>query len=118
MVDGRNATIVAPDAGGQQEVVAVPENKVFVIKRFHMANHSANRARIRFWDVFTDSDGTDHDPDNEPVLLGDYVIEKNESRDIVSEEGLAKAIGTVVARSTSAGAPDNDVTAGAWGEFV
>ncbi len=118
MADGRNATIVAADAAGEQAVVAVPENKTFVIKRFHLANSSAAQARVRFWDAFTDSDSVVHDPDTEPVLLGDFILAVGESRDVVSVEGLAKAIGTMVARSTSAGADPNDVTAGAWGEFV
>ena len=53
--DGRNATITAPNAS--VDVVAVPEERVFKITRFHVSNSNPAAARVRFWDEFTDSDG-------------------------------------------------------------
>ena len=113
--DGRNATIVAPNAS--TNVVVVPEAKVMLIKRFHVTNNNAVAARVRFWDSFTDSGGTLHDAVTNPVLLADIRALPNETIDLTSSAGLAKAIGTVIARSTQAAADPNDVTAGAWGTF-
>ena len=113
--DGRNATITAPNAS--VDVVAVPEERVFKITRFHVSNSNPAAARVRFWDEFTDSDGDVHDAATNPVLLADYNVQPGESLDVTAETGLAKAIGKVIARSTVAGAAPNDVTAGAWGVF-
>lgn len=113
--DGRNATITAPNAS--VDVLAVPDDRVFVAKRVNLANHSGAAARIRLWDSFTDSDGTVHDAAQNPVLLLDAALANGASLEIISEEGIFKAIGTVIAQSTQAGAAPNDVTAGAWGSF-
>ena len=113
--DGRNATITALNAS--VNVLAVPNDKLFVAKRVNLANHSGLPARIRMWDSFTDSSGTVHDATQNPVLLVDEALQDGESLELISEEGIFKAIGTVIARSTQAGADPNDVTAGAWGTF-
>jgi hypothetical protein len=113
--DGRNGTITAPNTS--VSLVAVPDDRVFVAQRVNLANHSGLPARIRMWDSFTDSDGAVHDAIQNPVLLLDEALQDGESIELLSQEGIFKAIGTVIARSTQAGADPNDVTAGAWGVF-
>ena len=113
--DGRNATITV--ANTSVNVLVVPNDRLFVAKRVNLANHSGLPTRVRMWDGFTDSDGTVHDATQNPVLLLDEELLDGESMELISEEGIFKAIGTIIARSTQAGADPNDVTAGAWGSF-
>ena len=71
--DGRNATIVA--AATEVNVVDVPEDRVFKITRFHVSNNNPVATRVRFFDLFTDSDGDVHDSTTNPILLGDFNLQ-------------------------------------------
>lgn len=113
--DGRSATIIAADTS--TDVTAIPEDKVMVAKRVNLANHQGVASRIRIWDSFTDSDSTVHDATTNPILLLDHLLNANESMEILSDSGIFKAIGTIIARATAAGADPNDVTVGVWGSF-
>lgn len=113
--DGRNASIVAADT--PVNVVDIPEDKTFRITHFLMSNYNAAVARVRFWDSFTDSDGTVHDSTTNPILLGDYNLQPGETFSDTSEIGIAKALGVVIAEATVGAAFPNDVIAGAWGLF-
>lgn len=113
--DGRADVIVAADTS--LDLVVVPEDRIFLIKRFHATNHNGAAARVRFWDSFTDSSGNVHDAVTNPILLADFQLLAGEGVEVPSEGGLAKAIGTVIARSTVGAADPNDVVVGAWGTF-
>ena len=113
--DGRATNIVA--ASTSVTVTPEVEGKVFKITRFFASNHNAVAARVRFWDSFTDSDGLVHDATTNPVLLADYNVQPNETVDMESAVGLAKAIGAVIARSTVGAADPNDVAVGAFGLY-
>ena len=113
--DGRNATIVA--AATEVDVVDVPEDRVFKITRFHVSNNNPAATRVRFFDLFTDSDGDAHDSTTNPILLGDFNLQPGETVSDDAREGVSKAQGRVIATATAAGADPADVTAGAWGLF-
>ena len=113
--DGRAVVITA--ANTSVTVTPEIEDKVLKIKRFHVSNHNAAAARVRFWDNFTDSGGAVHDATTNPIILADYNVQPGETLEIISEGGLAKAIGAVIARSTVAAADPNDIVAGAWGDY-
>jgi hypothetical protein len=113
--DGRTATLAAGDTS--VDVVGVPPDKTLRATRLNIANHSGALARVRLWDAFTDSEGNVHDAETNPILLADHALNIDESLESVSEAGLFKAIGTVIAQSTSAGAAPDDVSVGVWGWF-
>lgn len=113
--DGRNASIVA--AATETNVVDVPEDKLFKITRYLITNNNLAATRVRFFDLFTDSDAVAHSSTVSPILLGDYTLQPGETFSDADPGGLAKAQGRVIATATVAGADPADVTAGAWGLF-
>jgi hypothetical protein len=114
-IRGRSTNIVAPDT--DTPVVTVPVGKELHVTRVMLSNNNPAPARVRLFDQFTETDGTVHDSTTNPVVLFDRNLLPDESVDLVERDGLATAIGTIVAQSTAAAADPDDVAVGVWGRF-
>ena len=115
-IRGRAASVVAADTDAS--IATTPASKEFRITRMLLSNNGPAPCRVRVWDTFTETDGTVHSSTVNPVLLEDRNLQSDETVEIVTEEGIVTALGTVVAQSTVAAAFPNDVVVGTWGEFV
>ena len=115
-IRGRATAIVVADTDA--DIVTTPTGKEFRITRLLLSNNGAAVCRVRLWDTFTETDGTVHSSTVNPVPLEDRNLAADETVEIVTEEGIVTALGTVVAQSTVAGAFPNDVVLGVWGELV
>ena len=114
-IRGRAASIVASDTN--TNIVTTPTGKEFRITRMLLSNNGPAPCRVRIWDTFTETDSTVHSSSALPVLLEDRNLQSDETVEILEPEGIATALGTLVAQSTVGAAFPNDVVVGAWGEF-
>jgi hypothetical protein len=115
-IRGRAAAIVAADT--DVSIVTTRTGQEFHITRLLLSNNGAAVCRVRLWDTFTETDGTVHSSTVNPVLLEDRNLQADETVEILAEEGIVTALGTVVAQSTVAAAFPDDVVVGVWGELV
>ena len=118
MIRGVTVNIVAADT--DTTVMTVPQTKEMNVKRVNINNQNAVVARVRIFDTFTEDDtgATVHSTTVNPIVLFDEALQPGESLELLSENGLATAIGTIVARSTVGAADPNDVAVGVYGDFI
>ena len=118
MLRGNTANVVAADT--DTTVLIVPQTKEMNVKRVNINNQNAAVARVRIFDTFTEDDtgSTVHSTTVNPIVLFDEAVQPGESLELLAENGLAPAIGTIVARSTVGAADPNDVAVGVWGDFI
>jgi len=114
-IRGRAASVVAADT--DVSIVTTPTGKEFIITRMLLSNNGPAACRVRLWDAFTESDTTVHSSAVNPVPIEDRNLQSGETVEILAEEGIVTALGTVVAQATVAAAFPNDVVVGAWGEL-
>lgn len=78
----------------------VPRNKLLELTRIQINNRANEDIRVRGWDTFEDTDGTDHTTTASPVPLFDYPVASQDAVVIDCADESKRVMGTLVLRAT------------------